>query len=133
MILREARICAKAVSRSKNKIASTIKQSRKIIITYCFTTIVFSSIFPSIEKGSRKKMRELFFFRIFAQEGVRRTNFDKKTLIDKYFACRRADSHRFGATHSLFFFKSESPIFIILSPLTLPNSLQRADKPIPFQ
>jgi hypothetical protein len=31
---------------------------------------------------------------------VRRTNFDKKMLIDKSFAHQRADSHLFGATHS---------------------------------
>jgi len=34
---------------------------------------------------------------------VLRTNFDKKMLIDKYFA------HRFDAMHSLFLPESESP------------------------
>ncbi|MCP4141398.1 MAG: hypothetical protein GY755_14135 [Chloroflexi bacterium] len=44
---------------------------------------------------------------VFEQErSVRRTFFDKKMLIDKCFACRRADSHRFGATHTRL---SESP------------------------
>ena len=33
--------------------------------------------------------------------GVRRTNFDRQMLVAKYFALRRADAHRFGATHSL--------------------------------
>ena len=47
--------------------------------------------------------------RTFAQVGVRRTSIDKKILIDKLFACRRADSHRFRATHPLFSLKSESP------------------------
>ena len=37
----------------------------------------------------------------FEQEKrVRRTNFDKKMLIDKHFDYRRADSHRSGATHA---------------------------------
>jgi len=31
---------------------------------------------------------------------MRRTNFDKKMLIDKHFAFQRADVHRFGATHT---------------------------------
>ena len=34
------------------------------------------------------------------EKRVRRTNFDKKMLIDKHFVCRRAYSHRFGATHA---------------------------------
>ncbi|MBT7072244.1 MAG: hypothetical protein HN975_15275 [Anaerolineae bacterium] len=51
-------------------------------------------------------------FMTFAWAGVRRTNFDEKMLIDKHFAYRGADSHRFGATHPLFSFKSGKSILV---------------------
>ena len=48
---------------------------------------------------------------------MRRTNFDKQMLIDKHFAYRGANPHRFGATHPLFSPKRESPSNLGLSRL----------------
>ncbi len=62
------------------------KKAGMYALKFVFTIIIFEA---------------LYLLRDFSQAGVRRTNFDKKMPIDKHFVCRRADSHRFGATHPL--------------------------------
>ena len=49
----------------------------------------------------------------FAQAGVRRINFNKKMLNDRYFARQWADSRPIGATHPLF---SLNRGFLYVSP-----------------
>ena len=51
------------------------------------------SVPPTKTPAKLKKLYNLFIHTDFNQAGVRRTNFDKQN------ACRRTDSHRFGAMH----------------------------------
>ena len=71
-------------------------------------------------------LRDFIFFGAFVQfheACVRRTNFDKKMLIDKNFTCRRADSHRFGAPHPLLSFSK----ILIKIPVILHDNAQQTD------
>ncbi len=75
-------------------------------------------------------LSERFRYEVSDYAGLRRPNFDKKTLTDKHFVHRKADSRRF-VWRTLFshilFFKNEKPRQIIFVGVNYQSFLSKRD------